>query len=66
MPGHLGTCEVGETGDVTDLHFLDEVIGGHREYITIVSAHYTLNCVSGNHLTDKHVVKWEGVRLNII
>lgn len=47
MPGLVDTWEVGETGDVTNLHFLDEVIGGHREYITVVSAHYTLNCVSG-------------------
>ena len=46
MPGRLGTCEVGETGDVIDLHFLAEAIGGHREYITIVSAHYKLNFVS--------------------
>ena len=58
MPGRVGTCEVGETGDVTNLHFLDEVIRGHRVYYHSQCS-LSLNCVSGNHLTDKHGVKWE-------
>lgn len=46
-------------GIVINLHFPDEVIEGHRDYIAIVSAHYMWSCVSGNHLTDKTVIKWE-------
>lgn len=41
--------EVDEVGIVTNLHFPEEGIDGHRDSVAIVGAHYMRSCVSGNH-----------------
>lgn len=40
---------VDEVGIVTNLHFPEEGIDGHRDSVAIVGAHYMRSCVSGNH-----------------